>query len=74
MNVDRLVQMANDIANFFGAEPDRVEAAAGVAAHLTRFWDPSMRRGIAAYVEAGGAGLSPLARAGVERMASTSQM
>ncbi len=68
MNVERLVQMANDIANFFAAEPDRAEAEAGVAAHLKRFWDPSMRKRIAAHLAAGGAGLSDLARAGVARL------
>ena len=68
MNVDRLVTMANDIANFFAAEPDRAEAEAGVAAHLKRFWDPTMRRQLKAHLEAGGAGLSDIARAGVARL------
>ena len=68
MNVQRLVDMANDIANFFAAEPDRAEAEAGVASHLKRFWDPSMRRQIQAHLAAGGAGLSEIARAGVARL------
>ena len=68
MNVQRLVDMANDIANFFAAEPDRAEAEAGVAAHLKRFWDPTMRRQIKAHLADGGAGLSEIARAGVARL------
>ena len=68
MRIDRLVQMANDIAAFFAAEPDRAEAAAGVASHLKRFWEPRMRQAIRAHADAGGAGLSELAREGVLRL------
>jgi len=69
MRVERLVAMANDIAAFFNAEPDRTEAARGVASHLTRFWDPRMRREIVAHWRAGGAGLSDVARSGVAILA-----
>ena len=68
MKIDRLVQMANDIAAFFAAEPDRAEAVAGVAAHLKRFWEPRMRQALRAHVDAGGAGLSELALEGVKRL------
>jgi len=68
MNVDRLVAMVNDIAKFFGAEPDLETASAGVAQHLKRFWDPRMRRQIIAHYHAGGAGLSDIGRAGVARL------
>ena len=71
MNVERLVAMANDIANFFAAEPDRNDAVAGVAAHLHRFWDPSMRRALREHLDHGGAGLSEIARAGVARLETT---
>lgn len=58
----KLVQMANAIAAFFAAEPDRAVAVEGVAGHLTRFWEPRMRRTLLAWVdEHGGAGLVPLA-------------
>ena len=67
-SIDRLVAMANDIANYFGAEPDHAAAAAGVANHLRRFWEPRMRQKIIAHLGAGGAGLSELARAGVARL------
>jgi formate dehydrogenase subunit delta len=60
--------MANDIANFFASEPEREAAVAGVANHLRRFWDPRMRTQLVAHLQSGGAGLSDIARAGVERL------
>jgi formate dehydrogenase subunit delta len=71
MDAQRLVAMANDIAAFFDAEADKSIAAEGVRTHLTKFWDPRMRREIAAHVAAGGAGLAPTARAAVELMATS---
>ncbi len=65
MNVDRLVAMANDIAAFFDSEPDKAVAAEGVRFHITRFWDPRMRREIIAHAGAGGAGLTPTAKSAV---------
>jgi formate dehydrogenase subunit delta len=44
MDADKLVKMANEIAAFFDADPDRAVALAGIAGHLKRFWDPRMRR------------------------------
>ena len=73
MDVERLVAMANDIAAFFDADPDKAVAAEGVRFHLTRFWDPRMRREIVAHVGAGGAGLSPTARAAVQMLADGKQ-
>jgi len=69
MRTERLVSMANDIGNFFKAEPDRMEAARGVAGHLKRFWDPRMRREIVAHFKAGGEGLDEPARTGVGLLA-----
>jgi formate dehydrogenase subunit delta len=66
MDIDRLVAMVNDIAAYFAAEPDQEAAAQQVGQHLRRFWEPRMRSAICSYVEADGAGLSPLARRGVE--------
>jgi formate dehydrogenase subunit delta len=71
MDVQRLVAMANDIAAFFDAESDKSIAAEGVRTHLTKFWDPRMRREIAAHVAAGGMGLAPTARAAVQLMATS---
>jgi formate dehydrogenase subunit delta len=66
MDVERLVAMANDIAAFFDSEPDKTVAAEGVRFHLTRFWDPRMRREIIAHLGAGAVGLTPTARRAVE--------
>ncbi len=63
MNIDHLVHMANRIGEFFQAMPDHAEALNGVATHIKRFWEPRMRRALAAHVdEHGGDGLTPLVR------------
>ncbi|MBA3810406.1 MAG: formate dehydrogenase subunit delta [Caulobacteraceae bacterium] len=67
MDAARLVHMANQIGKFFHAQGEAA-AAAGVEDHLRRFWDPRMRREIAAYLEAGGQGLDPAPRAAVARL------
>lgn len=61
MEIAHLVQMANRIAAFFEAYPDRDEARDGVAQHLRFYWEPRMRRAIYRHLdEAGGDGLEPL--------------
>lgn len=65
MDVERLVAMANDIAAFFDAEPDKKVAVEGVRFHLSRFWEKRMREAIIAHVAAGGVGLTPTAREAV---------
>jgi len=63
----KLVKMANEIAAFFEAEPDRAAAIEGVAGHLKRFWDPRMRREIVQWVdEHNGEGLTELAAAAIK--------
>jgi formate dehydrogenase subunit delta len=69
MNVERLVQMANDIGAFFAADPDREAAIEGIAQHLRRYWAPRMRQRLCAHAEAGGAGLGELPLAAVRRLA-----
>jgi len=72
MKTERLVSMANDISAFFDSDPDKAAAALKVAGHITRFWDPRMRREIIAhYREAGGAGLHPLASSAIRALASS---
>lgn len=44
--LDKLVHMANRIGQFFEAMPDGAEARAGIAAHLQRYWPPSMRHAL----------------------------
>ncbi|HEV7609959.1 MAG TPA: formate dehydrogenase subunit delta [Steroidobacteraceae bacterium] len=63
--------MANDIAAFFDSEADKAVAAEGVRFHLTRFWDPRMRREIIAHAHAGGAGLTSTAKFAIELLANS---
>jgi formate dehydrogenase subunit delta len=35
--------MANQIGEFFSANPDRDEALEGIANHIRKFWEPRMR-------------------------------
>ncbi|HEU0222376.1 MAG TPA: formate dehydrogenase subunit delta [Paracoccaceae bacterium] len=66
MNVNDLVRMANQIADFNRPYPHE-EAVKGVEYHLRSFWDPRMRAALARHLEEGGAGLSELAREGALR-------
>jgi formate dehydrogenase subunit delta len=69
MDVERLVAMANDIAAFFDAEPDKAVAIEGVRFHMSRFWEKRMRQTIIAHADDGGAGLTPTALAAVKLLA-----
>ncbi len=64
---DKLVYMANQIGAFFTSQ-DLDTASAKIAEHITKFWDPRMRRAIVAHLDAGGAGLDPAARQAVEAL------
>ncbi|HEU4733717.1 MAG TPA: formate dehydrogenase subunit delta [Kofleriaceae bacterium] len=66
MDAHKLVKMANSIAAFFEAEPDRAVAIEGIAGHLRRFWDPRMRKEILRWVdEHAGEGLTDSVRAAI---------
>jgi formate dehydrogenase subunit delta len=71
MDIERLVAMANDIAAFFDSEPDKAIAAEGVRFHITRFWDPRMRREIVAHLQGGGAGLCETAKSAVAQLSNS---
>lgn len=61
MDAKKLIAMANQIAAFWGADPDRSVAMAGMQSHLKRFWEPRMRRDLYAHLDAHGPdGLHPL--------------
>ena len=60
MSPEKLVMMANQIATFFETQPG-TDGAERVAAHISDFWEPRMRAALLAHVDAGGAGLKPLA-------------
>ncbi|HWX56986.1 formate dehydrogenase subunit delta [Bradyrhizobium sp.] len=67
MSADRLIYMANQIGKFFQSQ-GHDQAVAGVAEHIRKFWDPRMRRGIFAHLDAGGAGLDPNVREALEAL------
>ncbi len=66
MNIDLLIKMTNEISEFFAGTADQPQAAAAVANHLRRYWEPRMRAQMLKYYEErNGAGLSELAKSGV---------
>ena len=62
---EHIVLMANDIGNFFRAEPDRQVAIAGISNHINKFWTRRMRQKLLEYVQHGGNELDELPRAAV---------
>ena len=58
METKDMVRMANQISDFFKSYSEQ-EALAGIADHISKFWDPRMRKAIFAHLDAGGAGLDP---------------
>jgi formate dehydrogenase subunit delta len=51
MQTEMLIKMANQIGDFFEAEPNQVQAQKDIANHLNRFWTKDMRNQIAAHVK-----------------------
>jgi formate dehydrogenase subunit delta len=68
-SAEHLVKMANDIGNFFRAEPRREDAIAGIANHIAKFWTRRMREKLAAHLNKDGdAGLDELPREALRRL------
>ncbi len=65
-SAQQLVKMANDIGNFFRAEPVREDAIAGITNHIDKFWTKRMRQKLAAHGESG---LDELPREALRRLA-----
>lgn len=65
----KLVKMANQIGKFFASQK-HTDAAAQIAEHLAKFWEPRMRDGIIAHVKDGGAGLDAAPLEAVKRLAA----
>ena len=61
MNIDKLISMANQIADNFAAYPNDM-AARKVASHLDEFWEKRMLKGLFDYVATDGSQASPLVR------------
>jgi formate dehydrogenase subunit delta len=64
----QLVQMANDIGNFFRAELQREVAVAAIANHIKAFWTVRMREKLIAQMEHGQAALDDLPRAAMQSL------
>jgi formate dehydrogenase subunit delta len=72
-SAEHLVQMANDIGNFFRSEPERTDGIAGIANHIAKFWTPRMRQKLLDHVKAHGeAGLDELPREALKLLAPQS--
>lgn len=66
-NQDKLVRMANQIADFFVPYPHE-EQVREVRKHMTAFWSPVMKRDLFALIAAGEAGLRPVVVEAAESM------
>ena len=69
MDAEHLVDMVNDIANFFAPASGAEQAPAEVASHLRRFWEPRMRRQIVEIWRDGHGEFSEVARAAIALIA-----
>ncbi len=67
MSPDKLVYMANQIGKFFAGQGEE-RAVPLIADHLTKFWDPRMRKEIVAYAATGGAGLDPAVHSAIKSL------
>jgi formate dehydrogenase subunit delta len=54
MNVEHMIEMANQIGRFYEAYPNRAEALASTAQHIRRYWDPRMRAEFLRHVDGPG--------------------
>lgn len=64
-NIETLVRMANQVADFH--QPYSYEqAVAGVHTHLKKFWTPVMLRDLAAHIASGKANVRPAVAAAFE--------
>jgi len=67
MSHDKLAYMANQIGRFFQSQKQDT-AVAAIEDHLTKFWDPRMRRAIIAQLADGSIQLDPMVRQAVEHL------
>lgn len=67
MKASTMVHNANQIALFFAGYPHE-EAVAGVANHISKYWERRMRDQIQTYVAEGGRGLNELVIEALKRL------
>jgi formate dehydrogenase subunit delta len=68
MEVEKLIKMANQIGDFFEANPDVEEAKLEIASHLKKFWNSVMIKSLLAHVQQHqGQGLHPRVLAAIQQ-------
>lgn len=68
MEIEKLIKMANQIGDFFEADPDAELAKKGIADHLHSFWNSAMIKPIVAHVKDNqGVGLHPRVISAIEQ-------
>ncbi|MEW6038129.1 MAG: formate dehydrogenase subunit delta [Pseudomonadota bacterium] len=74
IDLDRLVLMANQIADFFAPYPP-LRRHEGIRNHLRTYWDPRMRKALLDHIDHGGEGLNAdvVAGANLLKQADTEQ-
>jgi formate dehydrogenase subunit delta len=65
---DKIVRMANDIAQFYQSDPDRDHAVSGMVSHISRFWARRMREKLVAHAKEADSGLSDFSIAAAARL------
>lgn len=66
---EKLVYMANQIARFFESQGAMEVAVTQTMGHIKDFWSRAMQLELLAFVDSGGgAALSPIARAAIDRL------
>jgi formate dehydrogenase subunit delta len=61
MKTQDMVRMANQISDYFKSYSEK-EALDGIAEHISKFWEPRMRKDFFAHLEKGGDGFSELVK------------
>lgn len=68
MEIEKLIKMANQIGDFFEANPNIEEAKSEIGTHLNKFWNSVMIKSIVAHVQQHqGVGLHPRVIAAIEQ-------
>jgi formate dehydrogenase subunit delta len=68
MSIEHLVTMANQIGDFFKAEPDETQAQKDIAMHLKRFWARQMRNELVTHInQTSGEGLQPIVITAIQK-------
>lgn len=71
MSIEHLVTMANQIGDFFKAEPDQTQAQKDIAMHLKRFWARQMRDELVTHInQKSGEGLQPIVISAIQKDAT----